>query len=113
MIDWTKPIRQKNGRAARCAGTLEHCGQSKRVIEYEMEDGWCINTCTEDGQYLANSPSGRDLENIPQTIVRWVNHYANGVGSFTYDTKEEADKRASHGRIACVRNEFEEGDGLC
>lgn len=51
--------------------------------------------------------------------VRWVNFYpptdGNGPSQWattSWKTREWADKHAARGRLACVRVEFEDGDGL-
>jgi hypothetical protein len=46
----------------------------------------------------------------PEKIVRWVNLYTDHV--CLYFTKDEADAGANRHRIACIRIEFEEGEGL-
>ena len=53
----------------------------------------------------------QDVENIPEKLVRWVNLYEGGAGA-AHITHELADQNAGIGRIACIRIEFEEGEGL-
>jgi hypothetical protein len=45
----------------------------------------------------------------PRTSVRWLNVYGSHFG---YETKDDADVNAQDDRIACVRVEFTEGEGL-
>lgn len=52
-----------------------------------------------------------DLENVPEKIVRWINLYQNRHTT-DYKTKELEDIQAAKDRIACIRIEFEEGEGL-
>jgi hypothetical protein len=47
----------------------------------------------------------------PMTEVRWVNLY-DGIGAEAFASKEAADDYADARRIACVRVEFTEGEGL-
>lgn len=49
----------------------------------------------------------------PEKVVRWLNIYASGDGAtFLYYDRESADRGASKHRIACVKVEFEPGEGL-
>lgn len=66
MIDWDKPIRQKNGRAARYVGTLHHHGIHIRFVQVKLNVGWDYEAYTDDGMYSSCVPSEYDLENIPQ-----------------------------------------------
>ena len=50
----------------------------------------------------------------PEKVVRWVNVYP-GVQVWlegVWNTKEDADRNSISNRIACIRIEFEEGEGL-
>ena len=55
-----------------------------------------------------------DLINIPERHVRWVNFYSSLPTQMACDheSRETADRCASSDRIACIRVEFEEGEGL-
>jgi hypothetical protein len=83
-----------------------------------------------EGKKVQWRPSGRSLWSTvntpsfhpdhewrvePEKIVRWLNLYGNSenpvAGGF-YDSKFEADQFAEPSRIACIRIEFEEGEGL-
>ena len=48
-----------------------------------------------------------DIENVPEKLVRWVNVYPDA-----HPSKKDADHCAAADRIACIRIEFEEGEGL-
>jgi len=51
----------------------------------------------------------------PEKIVKWVNIYGtidHPVPGNFYDSKEKADREAMSSRIACIRIEFEDGEGL-
>lgn len=48
----------------------------------------------------------------PKKRVVWVNVYPYTDGARCYETREKADRIASSDRIACIRVEFEEGEGL-
>lgn len=110
-VDWDKPI-QCCGRPARLLGTLEKCG-TPMVVAVMREDGSeeCVYA-KDDGASLYGC---FEITNVPQRHVRWVNVYRddeNRIFLVESDTKEDADASASKGRIACVRVEFEEGEGL-
>lgn len=48
----------------------------------------------------------------PKKHTYWMNAYPLSFGSDRYETKDQADRGAGRTRIACVRVEFEEGEGL-
>ena len=115
-VDWDKPIQTKDGRPARLLGMRNH-PKFPRVIAVPAYggDGFeRVDTCTEDGRICGViGPHFSDIVNAPQRHVRWVNMYAD-VSSITglYTSREAADKGAFGQRIACLRIEFEEGQGL-
>lgn len=112
-IDWTKPVRTKDGRAVRVLCT-DGPGEYPVAgyIEGEMNPrSWSLN-----GQIHKRTPHSQlDLENVPQRIQReyWVNVYPNGSGSLC-GTRQRADCLAGSGRLACVKItiDCEEGEGL-
>lgn len=55
---------------------------------------------------LVNAPAPK------RKFVRWVNMYEHKSWCYSHITKETADHEAASQRIACVRVEFEEGEGL-
>ncbi len=69
-----------------------------------------ITSWYEDGSYETKGSSPMDLVEVMPKHVQWVNVYSFGV--VACDTREEADKGSSSGRIACLRIEFTEGEGL-
>lgn len=50
----------------------------------------------------------------PEPLTVWVNIYHDNDFDppYGYKTKDEADKRPMHGRIACVQVTYTPGDGL-
>ena len=52
------------------------------------------------------------VRKAPVRHKRWVNIYHTPSGYAPYLTREEADKKAAPTRIACIKIEFEEGEGL-
>ena len=109
-FDPTKPVRTRDGRPARIVCT-DRAG-AKSLVSMVMEpDGYeLIFTHYADGAAECGGESDYDLINIPERHVRWVNVYQGQVT--LYCSKEGADYAARDDRIACVRIEFEEGEGL-
>lgn len=112
-IDWTKPVRTKDGRAVRVLCT-DGPGEYPVAgyIEGEMNPrSWSLN-----GQIHKRTPHSQyDLENVPQRIQReyWVNVYQNGLGT-AYETKYAAGEARGTQCLACVKItiDCEEGEGL-
>lgn len=67
------------------------------VYRFENEGGTRCGTA-----HLANAPKPRPRH------VRWVNMYPDGA----FKSEAEAEASATCTRIACLRIEFEEGEGL-
>ena len=64
-----------------------------------------------DGRVLGtDGTADRDLVNLPEKVVRWVNVYLDkepdGYGGQFHRTEDEANSIAGPRRIACVRVEF-------
>jgi hypothetical protein len=53
-----------------------------------------------------------DLIDVPVKHEAWMNIYSKYGGSAPHKTKADADRQAMAGRIACIRVEYEEGEGL-
>ena len=111
-IDWTKPVRTKDGRAVRvlCTDGPGDYPVVGFVDGYNRAGAWALT-----GKNADIPGRDFDLENAPQRIQReyWVNVYENRINS-GYDTKEVANKFAAPGRLACVKItiDCEEGEGL-
>jgi hypothetical protein len=71
---------------------------------------------TAEGQWHESQTDRLDLVNVPEkrVIEFWRNVYQNNNFRFDHPTKEQADRQAAWGRIACVhfRQEYVEGEGL-
>jgi len=77
-------------------------------IQYRSEDfeGWrtfCIDSAGFENE-------GFEWRVKPEKQERWINIYDFGRFDPPYKTKKEADTRSD--RIACIRIEYEEGEGL-
>jgi hypothetical protein len=69
-----------------------------------------------DGRVISGRENPYDLVNVPKKYEVWINFYDDdGEGdydSFSYSSRAIADESADSTRIACVRVEFTEGEGL-
>lgn len=107
-FDPTKPVQTRCGYPARILATdvrgkfpviaAVEKGGTETVFQFGL-DGDCDET------------TRLDLINIPQKHVRWVNVYATRADA-VHKSKDLADAYCSHDRIACIRIEFQEGEGL-
>jgi|GEM_PF-1093894 len=114
-IDWTKPVRTKNGKSVRVLCTD---GPGEYPVIGIVDENSIPQTWTLSGQYnLTGHDSFYDIKNAPQRIQRecWVNVYADHAVGKLWDTREEALRMIrSAGPIACVKVviDCEEGEGL-
>ncbi len=70
-----------------------------------------------DGRVITGRESPYDLVNVPKKHELWINLYDSKDGTsrfygFAYSARETADEIFGPNRIACVRVEFTEGEGL-
>lgn len=111
-IDWTKPVRTKDGRAVRVLCTD---GPGDYPVVGFVGHNTAPEQWTLDGEWIKDDIHENDLENVPQRIQReyWVNVYDGVETLFWYDTKKEADENGGQ-RFACVKItiDCEEGEGL-
>ena len=112
MIDWSKPIQCMYDGVIRPA---RHLGQVKtkfgsrrlsRLVAVDQGDHETVVWTNDDG----DESEFRIFTNVPVKHVRWVNVYESYCEA--YKIREIADNLAERGRIACLRVEFEEGEGL-
>ena len=80
----------------------------------DTADAWCI-----DGRYFLEVGDDKDLVNIPEKHVVWVNvhqgHVDYFLGAKLCPTKEDATRHAltyDATHVACIKVEFTEGEGL-
>lgn len=111
-FDPSKPVQTRDGKAARIIAT-DKKGQFPIVALLTMPDGnEELFSVTRDGRSSTTMHlSSFDLINIPEKHTVWLNCYLGHCGDF-YPTREAADLGRSSNRIACVKVEFEEGEGL-
>lgn len=112
MLDLTKPVQTRDGRAVRILATdvADSDYPIVAATQYEPEDE-IVETFTREGHLLlrpgVDTTSGNDLINVPEKRVLWLNIYDGSYPS--HDTYEEAERSACSSRIACVRVEYEIG----
>jgi hypothetical protein len=97
---------------ARYLGPIEHAGHPYAFAVRKWDGGdeelWVISEAGRSPQYgkIINAPAPK------RKFVGWVNFYADQSFGSLQETIDEANKRHIAPRIACIRVEFEEGDGL-
>ena len=123
-LDWNKPLQTKEGEQARLLGIvnsssprLTHIVAVKDAVD-GTEYVFSYNKsgeCFEDGEHTTEL----DLVNTPQKHVLWLNCYSGTGGTVRHadwhDSREDADHwgaASCNRRIACIKVEFEEGEGL-
>ena len=104
-IDFTKPLRF----ASTDKSPVHYIGldkDGKHICQKTtgMEAIFIVDQFGKSAQFV-------DIENIPEKITRWCNFYPFGSGCI-HATREQADRLATSGRIACVPVTFEPGEGL-
>lgn len=109
MIDMNKQYRTRDGREVRLLMT--DAGGDWPVLG-ALRSGytWSSWVWAADGAGSRSGPNAADLVEVKTKHVRWLNCYEDAHPT----TREEADRHVSKyaRRIACIRVEFEEGEGL-
>lgn len=107
IIDWSKPIRFDK-HPARLLGEIND-DEHPYVVAIDFGG---YEEITKANKYGCTYEFKGSIVNCPRKYVRWINMYPDNRIVRWHKTKEHADKRTAHGRIACVKVEFEEGEGL-
>jgi hypothetical protein len=84
------------------------------IVGYIMDRGeaYCAAIWREDGRREPSTEMPHDLiSEHREKKVGWVNIYATSHPQLL-GSKEDADDMAEMGRIACIRIEYEDGEGL-
>lgn len=106
MIDINKQYRTRDGREVRLL-MVDAGGNCPVIGAFKRADGtWSSCEWPAIGKYHALSDL--DLIEVKPKHVRWVNYYPG----CHHPSRESADRNAGSARIACIRVEFEEGEGL-
>ena len=101
----------RDGRRARVYA-VEAVGEWPIHGAHFLEGVWRATAWRTDGKWYETLDSTNDLmPPLPVKHVYWLNVYENGHIS-TWTEKHLANEHAGRSRIACLRIEFEEGEGL-
>ena len=113
-FDPTKPVQTRDGRKVRIVDTNYKGNARRPILAIITEDDHTeiCHTFNKDGSSLPDMTRDLDLINIPEKYTLWVNLYADRGILFTHSSRAQADVNAGASRIACVKVEFEEGEGL-
>ena len=110
-LDLTKPLQTRRGEHAELVYDGP-TGDFPLVVVVHFDDGTRdLRTYKRNGVLYNDENSSANLRNVPQRGECWVNIYPDGIPR-AHRTRELADKYAGPNRIACVRVEYEEGEGL-
>jgi len=77
--------------------------------------GWVagrVMSHNKDGKFTSHGDTVFDLFMAPVKYTIWINIYPGAYVNGEYASKDDADKAAFKDRIACIKVEFEEGEGL-
>jgi hypothetical protein len=115
-LDLSKPLQLQRGDKVIGAMRLPdgRIMAAYSMAEYRSDALTCADIWSSDGTYTSGDPSELDIINVPVKHEMWLNIYFDGsrFEPYCYGTRNEADKNSSDHRIACVRVEFTEGEGL-
>jgi hypothetical protein len=106
MIDIAKQYRTRDGREVRLLMT-DGGGDCPVIGAFKRCDGVWVS-CDWPASGCCSSLSKLDLIEVKPKHVRWIN--INPDSGFP--TRKDADLVAWNKRMACIRIEFEEGEGL-
>lgn len=108
-------VQTRDGRTARLLCTDRSAGNPIVAL---IKEGASENVQTYPMSGISNHDHSYDLINVPQKHEGWINVYPGpinvypGPGSGLHNSKEKADGAAASHRIACIKVEFTEGEGL-
>lgn len=115
-LDLSKPVQTRDGRKARIICTDRkghgHFDSLTIVALVKYDDAEVVHVYRQDGKSIDEGERSFDLINVPAKHVRWVNFYPHPHAPCEHATREAADYAALKARIACVKVEFAEGEGL-
>lgn len=107
MIDINKQYRTRDGREVRLQMT-DAGGDWPVLGAVKSGKIWSSWVWASDGAASQLGRRDADLIEVKPKHVRWVNFYEG----CHHPSREIADRNAGSARIACIRVEFEEGEGL-
>lgn len=103
----SKKVVTRGGRNVKIHCT--NCVGDQPVIA-EIEGDYCSHSFCEDGSYIGDKKSPRDLFFVKEKHEGWVNIYPGSIkyGGEIYDTENDAKNSASSDVVATVKIEWEE-----
>lgn len=110
MIDWSKPVRTRDGREVRvlCTDCETHTSYPVVALVKDSHGYERVQSYTIEGKYRRTiSESPEDLENVPEITNLWVNVYPNDAGG--HISKKDADFWAEDDRVALLRMVIADG----
>ena len=107
MIDWTKPIETDDGIPCRYLGEIETSYDGKRVVACLRPGHNFVLIFNEDGSHHL----GWHTRNVPEKREAWLNCVGKAVKTI-WPSRDIADKYATPDRTACIRVEWQDGEGL-
>lgn len=110
-LDLTKPLQTCKGERAELIYDGLPGPYSLVVVVHHDDGDRTMRTYRLDGVYHCDEDSPENLRNIPKRGEFWVNIYPDD-SRCSHRTRERADEYARSDRIACVRVEYAEGEGL-
>lgn len=118
-LDWPHGHMTRDGRPARIVATdREHSRQPPIVALVSEKGDEIILTYFNNGHYYGEGEGAYDLINRPAPKRHgevWANIYSSRTTDEAvnvHTTRDEADRAAGRNRLACVRVEWTEGEGL-
>lgn len=109
MIDFTKPLRTRDGRKVRILCTDRKDGLSVVGLIEENNGHEDVAVWRRDGTFRGGAPKHDcDLANTNEGTF-WMNVYSDGPSNRTHPTREAADSWAAGSRLARIKVLWREG----
>jgi len=115
MIDKNRIYRTRDGREVRIYATDGSGEWTVHGAIQGKKGQWYPHIWLSNGAHLSYCDHDNDLiEVLRLKRTAWLNIYGSGIVPEAWSSKENADRAAACGRVACIKIEldFEEGEGL-
>lgn len=111
VLNLDEPVQLADGTPARVLAKDLKAARPIVIAVLQGDGSEFFSNRYTDGRAHLNTDTDYDLINVPVRKVWWVNVYEKNQHVFYY-TREDADANHTDNRIACIRVEYAEGDGL-